>query len=138
MKRTWPIIGVKNVAASSNWYQALFGQSQREPHHDDFDQITDDDDTVLVCLHGWSSHGAGPPLESPEVVAPGNGVLLMFLVEDFGACAERARTLVAFFEVEPGPSEDGPWQTFTVRDPDGYYVSINSMQDIRALEAASA
>jgi hypothetical protein len=137
MKRTWPIIGVRDVEASSVWYLSLLGQVLRPTGHDDeFDQILDEDGTVLVCLHKWGAHGEGPPLESPGEVQPGNGVLLSILVEDFAACLERARRLGQPFDVE-AEGREGDWRTFTIRDRDGYYVSIYAMQDIQALEAMS-
>jgi catechol 2,3-dioxygenase-like lactoylglutathione lyase family enzyme len=135
MKRTWPIIGVKDVKASSAWYLSLFGQPWRPTGHDEeFDQILDDDGTVLVCLHQWGAHGEGPPLETPATAEPGNGVLLSILVEDFDACLERARTLGQPFDIEP-ERQDGEWRQFWIRDPDGYYIAIYAMQDIKALEA---
>ena len=137
MRRTWPILGVKDVEASSAWYLSLLGQAWRPTGHTgEFDQIRDDDGTVLVCLHHWGAHGEGPPLESPEGATPGNGVLLSILVEDFEACLERSRGLGEPFNVEAERNEDG-WRMFTVRDPDGYYVSVYAMQDIQALEATS-
>jgi hypothetical protein len=51
MKRTWTIIGVRDVAGSFNWYQSLFGQPETSPAHDGFGQILDSDGTVLLCLH---------------------------------------------------------------------------------------
>jgi predicted enzyme related to lactoylglutathione lyase len=114
----------------------LFGQAWRPTGHtDEFDQILDDDGTVLVCLHKWGAHGEGPPLESAATAEPGNGVLLSILVEDFDACLERARGLGAPFDIE-AERRDGEWRMFSIRDPDGYYLSIYAMQDIKALEAA--
>ena len=51
MKRTWTIIGVRDVASSFKWYQSLFGQPETAPGHVDFGQILDADGTVLLCLH---------------------------------------------------------------------------------------
>jgi hypothetical protein len=51
MKRTWTIIGVRDVSSSLKWYQALFGQPVTPPAHDYFGQILDSDGTVLLCLH---------------------------------------------------------------------------------------
>jgi hypothetical protein len=76
-------------------------------------------------------------LESAASAEPGNGVLLSILVEDFDACLERARALGEPYEIE-AEWHEGEWRQFTIRDPDGYYVSIYAMQDIRALEAAEA
>lgn len=127
MKRTWPIIGVKDIAASGNWYRALLGQPEHATEHDDFDMITDDDGTVLVCVHQWGAHGEGPPLQALGSEAPGNGALLFIRVDDFDAALERARTL-AIFETDPEVFLCGPdTLTFKVRDPDGYYVMINAL-----------
>ena len=126
MKRTWPIIGVKDVAVSATWYQALFGQPQTPPHHDDFTMIEDDDGTVLVCLHEWGGHGEGRPLRSPDDAEPGNGILLFFRVDDYDAALSRAHELVPALESEPHISGPGTL-AFTLRDPDGYYVTVNAL-----------
>ena len=128
MKRTWPIIGVRDVATSSGFYLSLFGQKQRSPHHDDFDMISDADGTVLLCLREWAGHGADPPLQSPGDGAPGNGVLLFFRVDDFDDTLARACRTVGHFEKEPQVTDDGPGTPeFTVRDPDGYYVTVSAI-----------
>jgi len=51
MKRTWTIIGVRDVHSSFKWYQSLFGQPETPPSHDNFGQILDTDGTILLCLH---------------------------------------------------------------------------------------
>ncbi len=53
MKRTWTIIGVRDVPRSFQWYQSLFGQPSTAPAHSDFGQLLDSDGTVLLCLHEW-------------------------------------------------------------------------------------
>lgn len=75
MKRTWTIIGVRDVPASFHWYQSLFGQPETSPAHADFGQILDSDGTVLLCLHEWGAH-EHPSLMSPDHATPGNGLLL--------------------------------------------------------------
>src|SRR5262245_51117341 len=81
MKRTWTIIGVRDVAGSFTWYQALFGQPETAPAHDHFGQILDTDGTVLLCLHQWGSH-EHPSLMSPDQAPPGNGLVLFFRLDD--------------------------------------------------------
>jgi hypothetical protein len=128
MKRTWPIIGVKDVGASGRWYRSLLGQEQAPAAHADFDIISDDDETVLVALHEWGAHGEGPPLQAPGNEPPGNGALLFLRVDDFEASLARARALVTRFETDPEVFLSGPdTPTFTVRDPDGYYVMVNAL-----------
>jgi catechol 2,3-dioxygenase-like lactoylglutathione lyase family enzyme len=126
MTRTWTIIAVADVASSFHWYQTLLGRPAGRPAHDHWGQILDTDGTVLLCLHAWGAHDHAS-LASPERGPPGNGLLLFFRVEDFDAALERARHLVRHFEEEPklNPSTQTP--EFSLRDPDGYYVTISAL-----------
>ena len=126
MKRTWTIIGVSDVARSCNWYQALFGQPETAPAHDHFGMILDTDGTVLLCLHRWGAH-EHPSLMSPDVAVPGNGLLLFFRVDDYESALKRARTLVDRFEEEPHVNPNTRTPEFSLRDPDGYYVTISEL-----------
>jgi|SRR5215813_3771110 len=126
MKRTWTIIGVRDVPGSFSWYQSLFGQPPTPPGHDDFGQILDTDGTVLLCLHQWGAH-EHPSLMSPDMASPGNGLLLFFRVDDFDQALERARALVPRLEEEPHMNPSTRTQEFSLRDPDGYYVTISAL-----------
>lgn len=103
MKRTWTIIGVGDVPRSFKWYQALFGQPVTLPAHDYFGQILDSDGTVLLCL------------------------LLFFRVDDFDLALQRARSLVTRLEEEPHVNPNTQTKEFSLRDPDGYYVTISAL-----------
>ena len=127
MRRTWPIIGVRNVAASVAWYQSLFGQRAAPPAHDHFGQILDADGTVLLCLHQWGAHDH-PSLMSPDAGTPGNGLLLFFRVDDYEAALVRARQSVERFEQEPARNPNTQTLEFSLRDPDGYYVTISAVE----------
>lgn len=126
MKRTWTIIGVSDVARSVKWYQALFGQPETPPSHDHFGQIVDTDGTVLLCLHQWGAH-EHPSLMNPHNVPPGNGLLLFFRVDDFEMALTRARALVTGFDEEPHVNPNTHTREFSLRDSDGYYVTINEL-----------
>lgn len=126
MKRTWTIIGVRDVPASVKWYQALFGQPEASPGHDHFGQILDSDGTVLLCLHAWGAH-EHPTLMSAAAATPGNGLLLFFRVDDFDRALTRARALVGQFEEAPHVNPNTQTAEFSLRDPDGYYVTINAL-----------
>lgn len=126
MKRIWTIIGVKDVALSFRWYQDLFGQTATAPSHEYFAQILDTDGTVLLCLHQWGAH-EHPTLMSPDTATPGNGLLLFFRVDDYDEALERARTLAARFEEEPHRNPNTQTMEFSLRDPDGYYVTISAL-----------
>jgi catechol 2,3-dioxygenase-like lactoylglutathione lyase family enzyme len=126
MKRTWTIIGVGDVPRSFKWYQALFGQPVTLPAHDYFGQILDSDGTVLLCLHKWGAH-EHPSLMSPDHGTPGNGLLLFFRVDDFDLALQRARSLVSRFEEEAHLNSNTRTKEFSLRDPDGYYVTISAL-----------
>ena len=126
MKRTWTIIGVSDVPGSLKWYQSLFGQPETPPAHDDFGQILDTDGTVLLCLHQWGAH-EHPSLMSPDKASPGNGLLLFFRVDDYDMALKRARALAARFEEEPHVNPNTQTREFSLRDPDGYYVTISAL-----------
>jgi hypothetical protein len=126
MKRTWTIIGVSDVPGSFKWYQSLFGQPETRPAHDDFGQILDTDGTVLLCLHQWGAH-EHRSLMSPEEASPGNGLLLFFRVDDYEMALKRARALVDRLEEEPHLNPHTRTWEFSLRDPDGYYVTISEL-----------
>lgn len=130
MKRVWPIIAVADVRASAQWYMRLLGAQQTHPDGTTFDQIVDDDGTVLLCLHYWGPSGANDRHEWPTLLnsagaADRNGLLLWFVVDDFDEAWERAKALGAKIEEEPNSDNGTGKPTFVVQDPDGYHVAIN-------------
>ena len=128
MKRIWTIIGVRDVPASFKWYQSLFGQPETAPGHEHWGQIRDSDGTVLLCLHQWGAH-EHPSLMSPSRALPGNGLLLFFRVDDFDRALERARALVCRLDEEPHTNPRTETQEFSLRDPDGYCVTISALSE---------
>jgi catechol 2,3-dioxygenase-like lactoylglutathione lyase family enzyme len=130
MKRTWPIVGVADVAASASWYATLLDTRNNHPGAAVFDQIEDADGTILVCLHRWGPSGlrgdhVHPSLSDPEQGGVGKGLLLWFVVDDFDAAWERARAMGATVEEPPNTDNGTLMRAFVVRDPDGYYVAVN-------------
>jgi catechol 2,3-dioxygenase-like lactoylglutathione lyase family enzyme len=126
VKRTWTIIGVRDVPVSFKWYQSLFGQPETAPGHDYFGQIRDSDETVLLCLHQWGAHDH-PTLMSPDRALPGNGLLLFFRVDDFDMALKRARALVSRLDEEPHLNPNTQTLEFSLRDPDGYFFTISAL-----------
>lgn len=130
MKRTWPIIGVADVAKSSAWYMRLLDAQNNHPGATVFDQILDKDGTILLCLHHWGPSGIRgdhnhPSLSNPEQGDVGKGLLLWFVVDDFDPAWERAQALGAAIEESPNTDNGTFMRAFVVRDPDGYYVAVN-------------
>ena len=133
MTRIWPIIGVRDVPASFRWYQSLFGQPETRPGHEHWGQIMDTDGTVLLWLHEWGAHDH-PSLISPNDARPGNGLLLFFRVDDYEMALQRARALVSGLEEESHINPNTQTMEFSLRDLDGYYVTISALS---AAETAS-
>ncbi|MGG2479847.1 VOC family protein [Brevibacillus borstelensis] len=126
MVRTEPIIAVNDVKASSQWYQSLLA-CQNSHSNGIFDQLVDTDGTILLCLHHWGDHGH-PSLLSPDHGKPGNGLLLFFSwVDDFDRAWERAQSLGTKIEEEPHLNPFAGHTEFTLRDLDGYHITICSV-----------
>ena len=64
---------------------------------------------------------------SPAHGTPGNGLLLFFRVDDFDLALQRARSLVTRLEEEPHVNPNTQTKEFSLRDPDGYYVTISAL-----------
>ena len=86
----------------------------------------DSDGTVLLCLHQWGVE-EHPSLLSPGDGPPGNGLLLFFRVDDFDMALQRAQALVSRLEEELHLNPNTQTQEFSLRDPDGYYVTISAL-----------
>jgi hypothetical protein len=63
----------------------------------------------------------------PDHGTPGNGLLLFFRVDDFDLALQRARSLVTRLEEEPHVNPNTQTKEFSLRDPDGYYVTISAL-----------
>ena len=64
---------------------------------------------------------------SPDEASPGNGLLLFFRVDDYETVLKRARALVDRFEEKPHVNPSTQTREFSLRDPDGYYVTISAL-----------
>jgi catechol 2,3-dioxygenase-like lactoylglutathione lyase family enzyme len=126
MIRLWTIIGVADVASSFRWYQTLLGLPVAAPSHDYFGQVVDSDGTVLLCLHKWGAH-QHPTLTSPKRAEPGNGLLLFFRVDSFELALAAARALTERLEEEPSLNPNTGRMEFSLRDPDGYFVTVSAL-----------
>jgi catechol 2,3-dioxygenase-like lactoylglutathione lyase family enzyme len=123
-ERTWTIIGVADVPQSFKWYQSLLGLPETAPAHEYFGQIVDSDGTVSLCLHAWGAH-EHPSLTSPHHA--GNGLLLFFRVDNFDVALPKERALASRLEEEPQVNPSTGTTEFSLRDPDGYYVTISAL-----------
>jgi catechol 2,3-dioxygenase-like lactoylglutathione lyase family enzyme len=122
--RAEPLIAVRNVRASSRWYQTLLA-SDAVPDHEHrnwYDRIFCDGQLVLQ-LHAWDEEHH-PNLVNADAAPPGHGVLLWFEVSDFDAAVHRARSLKAKIVEEPHVNPNARQKEIWIRDPDGYVVVL--------------
>lgn len=122
MTRPQPLIAVRDVEASSRWYQQLLGG--RSGHGGaEYEQILDESGTFILQLHAWDAH-EHPHMGDPAVKPYGNGVLLWFQVEDFVGALTRARALSARILEGPRVNPNANHREVWLRDPDGYVVVL--------------
>ena len=121
-----PLIAVRDVRASSRWYQQLLGAESlpEHPHRDLYERIHCDNRLILQ-LHAWDEEDH-PNLVNRNAAPPGHGVLLWFEVEDFDAVVARARSLRAEIVLEPHFNPAPKHREMWLRDPDGYVVVVAS------------
>lgn len=121
MTKLDPIIAVKDVEASSKWYQSVFGcRSMRGGK--EFDILASEDDEVLICLHKWGAHGH-PTMTNPTIT-PGNGLILYFRTENMEMLRQNIEKIGSTIEEDIHLNPNSTKKEFSLRDPDGYYLTI--------------
>lgn len=130
MKRPWFILAVADVLKSAAWYTKLLAARENHPGATVFNQIVDEDGTILLCLHHWGPSGPRgdhhwPTLADPAEGRPGNGLLMWFVVDDFDDAWRRAGAMGAAIEEPPNTDNGTGARAFVARDPDGYHVAVN-------------
>lgn len=116
-----PIIAVKDIEASSRWYQSVFGC--RSMHGGtEFDVLVSENDEVLICLHKWGAHGH-PTMINPGVT-PGNGLILYFRTENMNTIRQNVERIGTPIEEDIHLNPNSGRMEFSLRDPDGYYLTV--------------
>lgn len=116
-----PIIAVKDVDASSIWYQSVFGFKNTHGG-DTFVVLVSENDEIIICLHKWGEHGH-PSMTNPNIT-PGNGLILYFRTENMNAIRQNVEKKGYPVEEEIHLNPNSKKMEFSLRDPDGYYLTI--------------
>ena len=117
-----PIIAVKDVEASANWYQQVFGFRRTHGGHEYFAVLVSEADEILLCLHKWGEHDH-PTMTNSEI-KPGNGLILYFRTEDINAIRQNLEKIRGTVEEEIHLNPNSLKNEFSLRDPDGYYLTV--------------
>ncbi|HYF68980.1 MAG TPA: VOC family protein [Ohtaekwangia sp.] len=121
MTKIDPIIAVRDVEASSTWYQSVFGCSSMHGGKE-FDILVSETNEVLLCLHKWGEHGH-PTMLNPGI-APGNGLILYFRTENINTIRQNVEKIGGNVEEDIQLNPNSTKLEFSIRDPDGYYLTI--------------
>ena len=128
--RPQPLLCVRDVEATSRWYQRLLG-CRGDHGGPEYERLRDGAGGLILQLHAWDVEHHHGPIADVAARPYGNGVLLWFEVDDFDAAVERAGELGAEVVLAPhrnppdgpgGPAHREVW----LRDPDGYAVVLAS------------
>ncbi|MBI3524807.1 MAG: VOC family protein [Betaproteobacteria bacterium] len=116
-----PLIAVRDVKASSRWYQAVLGF---ESGHGgaEYEQLMSDGRMVMQ-IHHWDVH-EHPHLGNPDLKPSGNGVLLWFQADNIEEAFVRAKEGNAELLETLKINRNANHREFWLRDPDGYVVVV--------------
>jgi len=121
MTKIDPIIAVKDVNASSNWYQSVFG-CKRTHGGNDFAVLEDENNEILICLHKWGEH-EHPTMTNPKITS-GNGLVLYFKTDNMNVIRQNIEKMSYPLEKDIHLNPNSTKKEFSLRDPDGYYIII--------------
>jgi catechol 2,3-dioxygenase-like lactoylglutathione lyase family enzyme len=128
--RPQPLLTVRDVEATSRFYQRLLG-CRSDHGGPEYERLIDGDGRLILQLHHFDVEHDHGTIGDPSQVL-GNGVLLWFEIEDFDAAVARAGELGAEVVLPPhrNPPEGEPGgpahREIWLRDPDGYGVVLAS------------
>lgn len=121
-----PIIAVHNVHESSKWYECLFN-CKRIHGGDHFSVLADENNEILLCLHKWGEQGH-PTMKDASITA-GNGLILYFKTENPDRIRKNVEEAGFKIEEEMHVNTNSLKKEFSLRDPDGYYITITEYHE---------
>lgn len=120
--KSYPMLVVQDVPTSSRWYQELLGLTSAHGG-DEFEMLMAGQDLILTLHHrDIDEH---PVISDPQDGTPGRGVLLYFSVDNVEAFYHRAQSMGAEVVDEPHENPKAHAVEFSLRDPDGYAMTIS-------------
>lgn len=99
MTKIDPIIAVKDVNASAEWYRSVFG-CKRTHGGSDFAVLEDENDEILICLHKWGAYGH-PTMLNPDIT-PENGLILYYKTDNLEGIRQNIEKMNYPIEEEIG------------------------------------
>jgi catechol 2,3-dioxygenase-like lactoylglutathione lyase family enzyme len=116
-----PIIAVKDIEASAKWYEQIFG-FKKAHEGKDFAVLVSENDDIILCLHKWGEH-QHPSLIDPSII-PGNGLILYFRTDKMEIIRKNIEDIGCIVEEEIHLNPNSLKKEFSLRDPNGYFLTI--------------
>ena len=124
--KTDPIIAVRDVYASSQWYQSVFSLKSKHGGTE-FDILTTSTGEVALCLHRWQADHH--PTMMDASIPVGNGPILYFRTEEMEHIRRQAKKLNVEADREIHLNTNTNRREFALRDPDGYYLIVSEFHE---------
>jgi hypothetical protein len=121
MAKLDPIIAVKNVEASADWYRSVFGWKNLHGGKE-FAIMVDENEDVVICLHEWEAD-EHPTMMNPNIT-PGNGLILYFRTENVQSIRQNVEKMDCAIEDDIHENPNSTKIEFSLRDLDGYFITI--------------
>ena len=120
MMKIDPIIAVKDVGDSVQWYQQIFGFT-RTHGGSDF-AVLEWDNEIVLCLHKWGEHDH--PTMKDRNITTDNGLILYFKTDRMDEIRQNIKRSGYPVEEEVHLNPNSTKKEFSLRDPDGYYLLV--------------
>jgi hypothetical protein len=117
-----PIIAVKDVEASTKWYQDIF-LFKRSHGGDKFSVLVSEENKIILCLHKWDVHHH-PTMISGETKA-GHGIILYFRTNNMVLIYQNAIKAGCIIAEHVHLNTESLHKEFSVQDPDGYFLTVS-------------
>jgi len=122
------IIAVKDVEASSKWYQSLLGCKSIHGGNT-FDVMVDENESVILCLHKWGEHDH-PTMTNADIPSD-NGLIIYLRTDKLETIRNNADHVECKIEVELMKNPNSGMKEFALRDLDGYYIIVSEYHNYR-------
>ena len=126
MTKIDPIIAVRDVNVSAEWYQSVF-ECKRTHGGNDFAVLVDENNETLICLHKWGEH-EHPTMTNPNIT-PGNGLILYYKTANLDRIRQNIEKINYPIEEDLHLNPNSGKQEFSLRDKDGYYWTITEFHN---------
>jgi predicted enzyme related to lactoylglutathione lyase len=117
-----PIIAVKDVEASTAWYQQVFELKRAHGESESFAVLMSEKDEVMLCLHAWEADDH--PTMRNSAITPGNGLILYFKTDKMDDIRQNVEKTGTLIEEDIHVNPNSTKREFSLRDPDGYFLTV--------------